>query len=180
MERYTNASLGFSLEIPQGWVLLPAPWAKHFLQRAAATSEELARVLEQASAPFLSIHLPQDNPAAAIPTIQCTAKPASILSMVGGVTGVLDLTIPQMQAAFPDLEIVERQDTCIVAGARGAHLKMNMSVKNDAHDSFHCTSDLYVLHNARAVFLLGLSASRDPALRPAAEFQAILRSIRLA
>lgn len=178
MQTFIDEALGFALAIPPGWQLLPAAWVGQF-RRRAATSRELADILGKASKPFLCLHLPQDDAQAAIPTVQCSARPTALVEALGGLSGVLELTLRQLAAAFADLAVLERRDALLVAGVRGAYLKVAMSLCGTGRPRCACIAELYVLPARRQVFLLGLSGPADPARRPVDDFAAILRSLRL-
>lgn len=179
MQSFRNAALHFSIDVPPGWVLLPGAWAKKLKMTGAATSEGLAHTLSKASEPLMSMYLPQENPIAAVPTVQCTVKPTSIMSAFGTLGSVIEATIPQLAMAFPDFELLERFDTLLFAGVRSAYMKSSMSVLNEEHVRYPCMSELYICHSPQAIFMFGFTGSSDPALRPTDDMAAIKRSIRL-
>ncbi len=177
-ERFADSSFGFECDIPEGWVSLPAAWVKTLRLTASSTSEELADVLGKASAPFLCAYLPQQDPSVAIPTVQCTVKPAGIVAQCGGLAGVIDAAIPKMKESFHDFQIIQRLEPYLVAGHVGAYLKASMSVLNESKVSFFCISELIVFRTSRFCFILGMSGPANESQRPVEDFNSIIRSIR--
>lgn len=180
MPTFHDKNLGFRISAQEDWVMLPSAWVKQFRSTGSATSAELADILRKASEPFVCFYLPQEDPMAAIPAVQCTAKPLSVVDVLGGLGGIIDATLQQLMPAVPDLSVLERQDDIIFAGVHGAYMKASMSVLNQAHDRFECLSELYVLQSKRALFILGLSGPLHEEQRPTEDFHEIIRSIRIA
>lgn len=179
MKIYNNAALGFSISYPQTWQAVPAPWMKQSSGRASSTSAELARILEQARAPFLFIQNPGVAPGFAIPSVKCQAYSHAAMASAGGISGLMSSTQQILEQAFPDYELLEYQPEYLVAGVVGAKLFAAMSVKNPEGESFHAASELLCLPTARCCFIVGLSATSDENYRPTREFTEIVRSIRL-
>lgn len=181
MEKFANSLLRFECDIPDGWVLLPDPWAKKLKLSASPTSDKVAELLkENADAPFLSMYLSQHDPAESIPMVQGTVKPMSIINQIGGLSGVIDSALDQMEKAYPDFQLMQRADTYLVAGVVGAYMKASMSVLNENKQKFSCISEVILLKTARYCFILGFSGPADPAKRPVEDFNTIVRSIRVA
>jgi hypothetical protein len=179
MEKFSDSQLAFECNIPNGWQVLPAPWAKKFQLSASSTSEELCETLKEADSPFFSMYLPQHNPMVTIPMVQGTVKPAATIRQLGGLGGALDISVAQMEKTFPDFRVIRRLDTYLVAGVAGVYLKASMSVLNESGARFFSASELILLKTARYCFMIGLSGSAYAEFRPQEDFDAIIRSIRV-
>lgn len=179
MDRFSNSALAFECDIPEGWQSLPSPWVKQFRLSASSTSEQLADVLDKAESPFLCMYLPQQDPTVSIPSVQCTVKAASVVNQLGGLAGALDAVLPQMEAAFPDLQIIQRSDAYLVAGSVGAYLKTSMTVLNSNKEKSFCISELVLIRTNRFLFVVGLTGPADELQRPGKDFNDIIRSIRV-
>lgn len=179
MKTYTNDTLGFSISYPEAWQAVPAPWMRQQAARAKSTSAELAEMLEQARAPFLFIQDPAVAPGLAIPAVRCQAYSPAAMLAAGGIAGLMASVQASLAQAFPDYALLEHQREYVAAGTVGARLLASMSVRNPEGDAFHAASELLCLQGTRCLFVVGLSATSDEAARPAAEFAAMVRSIRL-
>ncbi|GAA3965171.1 hypothetical protein [Allohahella marinimesophila] len=179
MKTFDNAPLQFSIGVPEGWILLPGAWAKKLKMSAASTSDSFAQTLGKSSEPLLSMYLPQVNPQAAVPIVQCTVKPVSIMSAFPSLDAVIEATIPQLQGAFPDFELLDRLGMMLFAGVRSAYMRSAMTVLNERHERFLCMSELFICQSSKAIFMFGFTGSLDPELRPLDDFAAVKRSIRL-
>jgi len=180
MKTYRNAALGFGIAYPDWWQAVPAPWMKQQYRRSESTSAELARMLEQAHAPFLYLQDPAVAPGLAIPTVKCQAYSPAAIAAAGGIPGLMGTIQTMLAQAFPDYRLLEYQPEYVVAGAVGARLLTAMSVKNPERESFHAASELLCMPAARCVFVVALSATSSEEHRPAEEFAEMVRSIRLA
>lgn len=180
MSRYSNPTLAFECDIPQGWTYLPAPWARKLKLSAAASSEQVATLLhDNHDAPFLSLY-PNDYDAnESIPMLQCTVRPTRVVEEMGGMAALLERVSAEMERAYPDYHVLQRDDTCLIGGVIGAYMKAAMSVLNDAHTQYACISEIYLFQTVRHCFILGLSGPADTSKRPVADFLDIIRSIRM-
>lgn len=180
MSRYSNPALAFECDIPPGWTSLPAAWARKLKLSASASSEKVAALLyDNHDVPFLSLYLADYDAAESIPMVQCTVRPTVVIEQMGGLSALLDTMLAEMTAAYPDFQLLQRDDTCLVAGVRGAYMRASMSVFNDTRQRYACISEFYLLETTRHCFFLGLSGPAADAKRPVADFHAILRSIRI-
>lgn len=180
MGRYSNPALAFECDIPQGWTSLPAPWARKLKLSASASSEKVAALLhDNHDSPFLSLYPVDYDANESIPMMQCTVRPTAIVEEMGGMEALLDRVSTEMEQAYPDYQLLQRDDTCLVAGVVGAYMKAAMSVLNDAHTQYACVSEIYLLETERHCFILGLSGPADEGKRPVADFHDIIRSIRI-
>ena len=81
--------MGFSISYPDHWSVVPAPWVRQLMARAATTSEKLAEYLSKGGQPFLVAQDPGAPPDVAIPAVKCQA--------------------------FPDFEVLACEPECMVA-----------------------------------------------------------------
>jgi hypothetical protein len=179
MKIYKNTVLGFSIGYPESWQAVPAPWMKQNSGRASSTSAELAKILNQARAPFLFIQNSGVASGLAIPSVKCQAYSPAAIASAGDMSGLMSSVQQNLKEAFHDYELLEYQPEYLVAGVVGARLLTAMSVKNPEGESFHAASELLCMPTAQCCFLVGLSATSIEAYRPVSEFMEIIRSIRL-
>lgn len=180
MHKFSDAMLGFECHIPDGWAVLPDAWARKAKMTAASTSEKVEELLKASTnSPFLSLQQTQSDPFESIPMIQCTAKSLSVVHQLGGPDGVIDLVVEQMASAYPDFHLIQRLSPYLIAGAAGACMKAAMSVRNEPGDWFSCVSEVILLMAPRYCLIVGFSGPSDPDKRPSADFDAIVRSIRM-
>lgn len=181
MNYYSCPAFGFRIAQPQGWEVLPAQWVHAYLGRAAPTSEALATLLQEAQThePFLLMHKPAEDPMLAMPTVQCKATPIAAMMAQGSMSDLLKSIEAKMLTAFPDFAVSLLSDEYLVAGSMGGRMIASMSVKNAEGQSFHCISESLFLPTKRFLFIIGMSATSDPQRRPEADFQEMVRSIRL-
>lgn len=181
MSHYSNPVLAFECDIPPGWIALPAPWARKLKLSAAASSEKVAELLhENHDLPFLNLYPADHDAAESLPMVQCTVRPAGVVEQMGGQDALLDRVSAEMEQAYPDFSVLQRDAHFLVAGVIGAYMKAALSVCDDAHRHYACISEIYLLGNARHCFILGLSGPADPVKRPSEDFLTILHSIRIA
>ena len=180
MNKFAEPSLGFECEIPEGWVVLPGAWARTAKLTAAPTSEKAGELLHASTdEPFLSLSLPQTDPMISIPMIQCTAKQLGVVQHMGGPAGVVDVVLGHLAGAYPDFQLLEREDPYLAAGSVGVYVKAAMSVLNEHGTRFPCISELMVLMAPRYCLVIGFSGPADLDKRPATDFDALVRSIRM-
>lgn len=180
MNKFSDALLGFECDIPDGWAVLPGAWARKAKLTAASTSKEVAELLKASTnIPFLSLQQTQNDPDEAVPMIQCTAKSLPAVHHMGGPDGVIDAVLAQMENAYPDFHLIQRLSPYLVAGAAGAYMKAGMSALNEHGVKFSCVSEVILLLAPRYCLIVGFSGPSDPDKRPAADFDAIIRSIRM-
>ena len=180
MNKFSDAMLGFECEIPEGWAVLPGAWAKKAKLTAASTSAKVEELLKaNSNIPFLSLQQTQSDPCESLPMIQCTAQPLSVVQHMGGPDGVIDSAILQMESAYPDFHVMQRLSPYLIAGAAGAYMKAGMSVLNEHGVKFSCVSEVIVLLASGYCLIMGFSGPSDPDKRPAADFEAMVRSIRM-
>ena len=179
MQTYRNSSLGFSISYPSSWEAVPAPWMKQFMSRAKGTSEKLAEYIAQGSQPFLIAQNPNVPPGVAIPAVKCQAYNPASIAAAGGIDGVLSSMIRYSQQAYPDFEVNEFTPECVMAGVVGTKMTVSMTVLNPEGNSFHGKTEMHFLPTPSFVFLVALTATSDPSLRPTEELLQIVRSIRL-
>lgn len=98
---------------------------------------------------------------------------------MGGPDGVIDTVVGQMENAYPDFHLIQRLSPYLVAGASGAYMKAGMSVLNEHGVKFSCISEVILLLASGYCLIVGFSGPSDPDKRPAADFDAIIRSIRM-
>ena len=180
MNKFSEPLLGFECLIPEGWVVLPSAWARTAKLNAAPTSEKAAELLKaNTDDPFLSLTLPQSDPAISIPMIQCTAKELAVVQHMGGPGGVIDVVLGHLAGAYPDFRLLQREEPYLATGGVGVYVKAAMSVLNEHGTRFFCISDLMVLMAPRYCLVIGFSGPADEDTRPAADFDALVRSIRM-
>jgi hypothetical protein len=181
MNKFSDALLGFECDIPDGWAVLPSVWARKAKLGAATTSEKVEELLKaNSNAPFLSLQQTENDPHECIPMIQCTAKSLPVVHHMGGPDGVIDVVLAQMEGAYPDFHLIQRLSPYLIAGAAGAYMKAGMSVLNEHGVKFSAVSEVILLLAPRYCLIVGFSGPSDPDKRPAADFDAIIRSIRMA
>lgn len=181
LHKFSDALLGFACDIPDGWAVLPGAWARKAKLGAAGTSEKVEELLKaNTHPPFLSLQQTQSAPHESIPMIQCTAKSLSVVDKMGGPDGVVDLVLDQMASAYPDFHLMQRLSPYLVAGAAGAYMRAAMSVLNEHGSRFSCVSEVILLMAPRYCLIVGFSGPSDPDKRPSADFDALVRSIRMA
>ncbi|MEY4544665.1 MAG: hypothetical protein RL685_860 [Pseudomonadota bacterium] len=153
---YVNDDLGFSLRKPEAWTFLPTAWSLKFRTHLDPSNEELARVLELASVPFVHAYLPHADPTSAFPTLQASCRatrtrvePRDLLAPM----------IEQLQRQFADLGVLEASSDAIVAGRPALRLKTTFSVQNDEGTSFRCSSHSYTLLAPPLAFSIGISCA---------------------
>lgn len=179
MGRYSNPALAFECEIPSGWTTLPAPWARMLKLSASASSERAFKLLhENHDVPFLSLYPLSHDEHASPPMVQCTVRPAYVVEQLGGVAALLERVAHEMGLAYPDF-VVEQQEECVIAGVAGVYMKASLTVLDEAHIRYDSISEIYLLETARHCFIIGLSGPADEALRPVADLNEFLRSIRI-
>ncbi|HEY0665929.1 MAG TPA: hypothetical protein VGD24_07685 [Gallionella sp.] len=180
-DKFSDRLLGFECDIPDGWAVMPGVWARKAKLAAAGTSEELEEVLKASTnIPFLSLHRMQNDPDESIPMLQFTAKPLPILYQLGGPDGVIDDVLGHLKNAFPDFRLLQRLSPYLIAGAAGTYIKASMSAVNEHGDRFSCVSEVILLMAPRYCLIAGFSGPADTEKRPAGDFDAIMRSIRMA
>jgi hypothetical protein len=180
LNRFSDALLGFECNIPDGWTVLPGAWARKAKLSAAPTSEKVEELLKASTnPPFLSLQQTQNDPYESIPMIQFTAKSLSVVQQMGGPDGVIDVVLSQMESAYPDFQLLQRLSPYLIAGAAGAYMKAAMSVLNEHGVRFSCVSEVILLMAPRYCLIVGFSGPSAPDKRPAADFDAIVRSIRM-
>jgi len=180
VNKFSDKLLGFECGIPNGWAVLPGAWARKAKLTAVSTSEKVGELLKASTnTPFLSLQATQNDPRESIPMIQYTAKSLPVVNYMGGPDGVIDTVIAQMESAYPDFHLIQRLSPYLVAGAAGAYMKAGMSVLNEHGVKFSCVSEVILLLASRYCLIVGFSGPSDPDKRPAADFDAIMRSIRM-
>ncbi len=180
MNYYTEPLLAFECNIPDGWEVLPDAWAKKAKFSAAPTSDKVEALLTaNTDHPFLSLGMPQADGHYALPMIQCTAKQLGVVEFMGGPGGVVDIVLEQLAGAYPDFELLDREEPYLVAGSVGVYVKAGMSVLNQQGAKFRSISELLVLMAHRYCLIIGFSGPADAAHRPTGDFEAMLRSIRM-
>lgn len=180
MNKFSDALLGFACDIPEGWTVLPGAWARKAKLTAAPTSEKVEELLKASSnTPFLSLQQTQNDPYESIPMIQCTAQSLELVQKMGGPDGVIDSAIAQMERAYPDFQRLQRLSPYLIAGAAGAYMKAGMSVLNEHGVKFSCVSEMIVLLGSGYCLIMGFSGPSAADKRPSADFDAMLRSIRM-
>jgi hypothetical protein len=180
VNRFSDYLLGFECDIPDGWAVLPGAWARKAKLSAVSTSEKVEELLRAGTnTPFLNLQATQNDPCESIPMIQCTAKSLTVVHHMGGPDGVIDTVVGQMENAYPDFHLIQRLSPYLVAGASGAYMKAGMSVLNEHGVKFSCISEVILLLASGYCLIVGFSGPSDPDKRPAADFDAIIRSIRM-
>lgn len=180
MNRFSEPFLGFECVIPDGWAALPGAWARKAKLTSAPTSEKVGKLLRaNADEPFLSLTLTQSDPTASIPMIQCTARELEVVRHMGGSGKVVDVVLEHLQGAYPDFQLLEREEPYLAAGGAGVYVKTAMSVLNEQGARFDCISDFMVLMAPRYCLLIGFSGPADEDKRPSADFNELVRSIRM-
>ena len=180
MNKFSDALLGFECDIPDGWTVLPGAWARKAKLTAAATSAQVEALLKaNSNTPFLSLQQLQNDPYESIPMMQCTAQPLALVQNMGGPDRLIDSAIAQMERAYPDFQVLQRLSPYLIAGAAGAYMKAGMSVRNEHGVKFSCVSELIVLLASGYCLVMGFSGPSAVDKRPSADFDAMLRSIRL-
>ena len=179
VNKFSDKLLGFECDIPEGWAVMPGAWARKAKFAAAGTSEKLEALLKASTnIPFLNLQYTRCDPDECIPMIQCTAKPLRVVHQLGGPDGVIDGVLVQMGSAFPDFHLIQRLSPYLIAGAAGAYMKAGMSALNEQGERFSCVSEVILLMAPRYCLIVGFSGPSDPDKRPAADFDAIMRSFR--
>ena len=179
MQTYKNNVLGFRIAYPDHWSVVPAAWMKQFMGRAARTSERLSECLAKGGQPFLVAHDPSAPSDVAIPAVKCQAYNPETIAAVGGIPSILSLIATQSQQAFPDFTVLDFVPQCLVAGVKGARMVASMTVLNPEGEVFHGKSEFYFLPTSAVVFMVAVSATSDPEVRPEQDLTNIVRSIRL-
>lgn len=180
MNRFSEPFLGFECIVPEGWVVLPGAWARKAKLTAAPTSEKVSELLRaNTDEPFLSMTLTQTDVADSVPMIQCSAKQLDVVQHMGGPGKVVDVVLGHLQSAYPDFDLMEREEPYLAAGGVGVYVKTAMSVLNEHGARFDCISDFMVLMASRYCLLIGFSGPADEDKRPSADFEAFVRSIRM-
>lgn len=173
---YTNADLGFSLTKPDAWTFLPTAWSLKFRRNLDPSNEELARVLQLASVPFVYAHLPHTDPASAFPTLQvsCRAVGAAVAPR-----DVLEPMIEQLRRQFADLELLEASSEAIVGGRPAVRLKTRFSLRNSEGSVFRCLSHSYSVFAAPLAFSVGISCAASGEYFVPDDLASIAESIRV-
>lgn len=180
VNKFSDAMLGFECDIPDGWTVLPSAWARKAKLGAASTSEKVEELLKaNTNTPFLSLQQTQNDPDECISMLQCTAKSLPVVHHMGGPDGVIDVVIAQMEGAYPDFHLIQRLSPYLIAGATGAYMKAGMSVLNKHGVRFSAVSEVILLLAPGYCLIVGFSGPSDPDIRPAADFDAMIRSIRI-
>lgn len=181
MNKFSDALLGFECDIPEGWAVLPGAWARKAKLTASSTSERVEELLKaNTNTPFLSLQPMQNDPCESVPMIQFTAQSLPVVHHMGGPDGVIDTVLAQMENAYPDFHLIQRLSPYLLAGAAGAYMKAGMSVLNAQGAKFSCVSEVILLLASRYCLIMGFTGPSDADKRPAADFDAIIRSIRMA
>lgn len=181
MNKFSDALLGFECDIPDGWVVLPGAWARKAKLTAAPTSEKVEELLKaNTNIPFLSLQQTPNDPYESVPMIQCTAQSLQVVHQMGGPDGVIDVVLAKMGAAYPDFHLIQRLSPYLIAGVTGAYMKAGMSVFNEHGVRFSAVSEMLLLLASGYCLIIGFSGPSDPDKRPADDFDAVVRSIRMA
>lgn len=181
VNKFSDATLGFECCIPDGWAVLPSAWARKAKLGAASSSDKVEELLKaNTNTPFLSLQRTQNDPDECVSMIQCTAKSLPVVHHMGGPDGVIDVVLSQMAGAYPDFHLIQRLSPYLIAGAAGAYMKAGMSVFNEHGVKFSAVSEVILLLEPRYCLIVGFSGPADPDKRPAADFEVMVRSIRMA
>jgi len=172
---YENLKLGFAIRKPSPWAFLATPWAVNLRRRSALSNEELRRVMEQASSPFVYAHLPHAEPDSSFPTLQACCRVVTAPDP----EAFLPQLVRQLEAQFADFELLEQSAHAVVGGCKAVLIRGRFTIHNTSGVAFRCLSRSYTLFAGPLAFSVGLSCAASGAYCVEDDIDSIARSIRV-
>jgi predicted Zn-dependent protease with MMP-like domain len=174
--RYVNEALGFEITKPSAWFFLATPWAVNLRRSSGLSDDELRRVMEQATTPFVYAHLPHSDPHAPFPTLQASCR---VLNFKPDLDDLLLQSAAQLEKQFAGVEFIERTAHALIAGCKSVALRVRFSIFNAAGTEFRCLSRSYTLLGSQLAFSIGLTCAADGEYCVEEDIEAVVRSIRV-
>jgi len=175
-DTFTAPELGFEITKPKNWEFVPTQWAKNTRKHAKLTPAQ-SDILAKSAVPFVYLQYVHDSPDYAFPTIQVTCRLLTATPPL--LAQLLALQTQTIARTYPDATITDATDAFVLSGHPATHFKSVFSIKNHAGTEFSILSRSYLVIVGQLAFTLGLSGpSKGPHTR-AADFEAILKSVKI-
>lgn len=168
----TIDALGFSVEIPKGWVLQSDEEVKDNRDRAVALNVD--QRVQEAGMPVVAASRYPRDPGEITPTVQVIYRAA--LSADASPAQTLEALMAPMAEMFNDFAMAGEVQEATLAGRRAAHGQATYRLGFSWEEDKDVLSDMWLVPQGDHMFLIGFSgpASGDNA------FESILSSMRFA
>lgn len=111
------------------------------------------------------------------PSLKINIKP------LGGIDGskpvqLLELIVPSLKTAFPDMKVVQAPKEVLVGGLKGAYAHIQYVLKAQGGLSFPTSSELWVVPKGKHFYMIGAGTRQDEKTGSRKEIQKILETIK--
>ena len=180
-EKVSNKSLGFSIELPDGWIQLGADSFYENLGSVILEDPEFQKALaKRASLPaVLATKHPEPYPDVNA-SIKVNVRPYGQLP-TREPTEIISLVLGSIKKAFKDIEVVVGPEKVIINGSEAAHVSVKYTMTTDA-GQFPIGSDMWIIPTQHVFYMIGVGykqgehADSDAALGAVKSFQLLQAS----
>lgn len=154
-EKVLSEALGFSIELPEGWIRMSADSFYKNLGRVRFNDEEFQKALaKHASVPAL-VATKHPEPYEDInPSIKLNVRPYGNLPSKEPLEIISFIVVP-LKRVFKDLKVVTGPERVLVNGQNAAHLVVEYTLQSEAGD-FPTASELWIVPTQHFFFMIGV------------------------
>ncbi|MBI4821451.1 MAG: hypothetical protein HY791_34645 [Deltaproteobacteria bacterium] len=174
--RYDNAELGFSITKPEDWAFLPTRWALSLRKRSDPDNDELQRILELASVPFVYFHFDHGDTRYAIPTVQAACRGLISPELLDR-SAILGASTSQLARLFKEFEVLEATTDVIVSGFHANRIVSEFRLPRKGGPDLYCRSTSYAIFVRRLGFTVGISGPAEGPYQEVETLRGVERSI---
>lgn len=178
-EVFRSPTVGFELVKPAAWQFVTADQNAQNVQRTKVADEELQAALARyATTPLVVITKYAEPYDDLNPSLKVNVRPLGALKGAPP-TRIVELLVPQLRRAFPDLVVADGPREVQVGGRAAGYVRVHFAMALPDGRTFPTASELWIVPRGEHFFMIGGGTRQDEATGTRAEVQSIVSSIRI-
>jgi hypothetical protein len=175
-ERFSNPTVGISIDKPSGWQVLTAAANADNLKKAEiGTPEFQAAIQRYASVPLYAFMKHAEPFADVNPSVKINTRPVGPFAGKSG-QQVLEMIVPNLSKVMADFKIVAAPYTTTLAGRAAGHAVMDYTLKSGGA-AYPARSEMWIVPRGDHIVIVGVGLRQDEKTGSRAEIGKILESI---
>lgn len=176
---YINPTAGFQIAKPDSWNFMSIEKFTANRENIRLKDEELGvAIRERASAPLVAITKHEEPYDDLNPTITVVLRPVGPLQGKPA-TEIMAFAVRPMQNAFHDFKYIRDIHEIEISGLKASHMQASYTISNKEGRNFKVVSRMWMVPRGAFIFLIGMSGPESGPDVSGAEFDHVLKSIKI-
>lgn len=176
---FSNASVGFSIEKPQGWHYISADESAKNRDAVRLKNREVQELIKRRPQPRLVTMARHHEPYPELnPSVTVGVKPISNPETFDPVD-VLQFMVRPLKGVYDDFKVVEAPKKVTLKDREAAYTKVHYTLKTPDGKQFPACSEMWVIPRGEICFIVSAGSSPKPDAPERAEIDRAIESITI-